>query len=121
LLAAEDGTLRGRANADEQTVEHVRILHAYAHILQQLYGIELGFEYPIILTVTDPETALDRHFRLNFDARFLEVKPNGELPQLSDMAHRRLMEHLANPQVLMDSSLQNVLPSTALPCSMPWK
>jgi hypothetical protein len=70
--------------------------------LQQVYGIELGFEYPIILTVTDPETALDRHFRLSFDARFLQVKPNGTLPQLSEVAHRRLMAHLADPQVLME-------------------
>jgi hypothetical protein len=102
LLLAADGTLRGRVNADEQTVEHVRILHAYAYILQQVYGIELGFEYPIILTVTDPETALDRHFRLNFDARFLEVKLNGTLPQLSEAARQRLMAHLADPQVLME-------------------
>ena len=102
LLVGENGVLRGRVNADEQTVYHVRILHAYAFILQQVYGIELGFEYPIILTVTDPETGLDRHFRLDFDGRFLEVKSVGEPPLLSEAAHRRLMANLADPQVLME-------------------
>jgi hypothetical protein len=102
LLVGKNGVLRGRVNADEQTVYHVRILHAYAFILQQVYGIELGFEYPLILTVTDPETGLDRHFRLNFDGRFLEVKPVGEPPLLSEVTHRRLMANLADPQVLME-------------------
>jgi hypothetical protein len=39
---------------------------------------------------------------LNFDARFLEVKLNGTLPQLSEAARQRLMAHLADPQVLME-------------------
>jgi hypothetical protein len=103
LLVGENGVLRGRVNADEQTVHHVKILHAYAFILQQVYGIEIGFEYPIILTVADPETGLDRHFRLNFDGRFLEVRPvGGEPPLLSEAARRRLMANLADPQVLME-------------------
>jgi hypothetical protein len=102
LLVEDNGMLRGRVNADEQTVDHVRILHAYAFVLQQVYGIELDFEYPIILTVPDPQTALDRHFRLTFDGRFLTVKTVGEPPLLSETSHRRLMANLADPHVWME-------------------
>jgi hypothetical protein len=102
LLVGNNGALHGRVNADAHTVDHVRVLHAYAFILQQVYGIELGFEHPIILTVIDPDTGLDRHFRLNFDGRFLHVRPVGDPPPLSEASHRRLMANLADPQVLME-------------------
>jgi hypothetical protein len=102
LLVGDNGMLHGRINADEQTVDHVRILHAYAFVLQQVYGIELDFDYPIIFTVTDPQTALDRHFRLTFDGRFLTVKTVGEPPPLSEASHRRLMANLADPHVWME-------------------
>ena len=102
LLMADDGTLRGRVHVDEQTVDHVRVLHAYVFLLQQVYGIELDFDYPFILTATDPDTGLDRHFRMNFDGRFMEVKAVGEVPALTDEAKRHLLANLADPRVLME-------------------
>jgi hypothetical protein len=36
-------------NMDGQTLAQVKILHAYAFILQKVYGIDLDFEYPLIL------------------------------------------------------------------------
>jgi hypothetical protein len=102
LLMAEDGSLRGWVNVDEQTVHHVRILHAYVFVLQQVYGIDIDFEYPLILTAVDPDTGLDRHFRMNFDGRFMEVKTVGEVKPLSDEAKKRLLANLADPQVLME-------------------
>jgi len=101
LLMADDGTLRGRLNVDAQTVAHVKILHAYAFILQRLYGIELDFEYPLIVTTTDPDTGLDRHFKPNLDGRFVEVKTVGEVPRLTADAKQHLLANLADPQVLM--------------------
>jgi hypothetical protein len=101
-LADDDGTLRGCMNTDVQTLAHVKILHAYAFILQKVYGIELDFEYPLIFTITDPHTGLDRHFKPNLDARFVELKTVGEVPPLTDEAKQRLMANLANPCILME-------------------
>jgi hypothetical protein len=101
-MAEADGTLRVRMNADLQTVSQVRILHAYAFILQQVYGITVDFEYPLIFTTTDPDTGLDRHFKPNLDGRFVEVKTVGEIPRLTDAAKQHLMANLADVSVLMD-------------------
>ena len=101
LLMADDGTLRGRVNVDAQTVAHVRVLHAYAFILQRVYGLNLDFEYPLIFTTTDPDTGLDRHFKPNLDERFVEVRTVGEVPPLTDDTKQHLLANLADPQVLM--------------------
>jgi hypothetical protein len=102
LLMGEDGYLCGRVNVDAQTVDHVRLLHAYAFILSQIYGINIDFEYPFVLTTTDPDNGLERHFRMNFDGRFMRVKPVNDVPLLTDAMRQRLLANLADPQVLMD-------------------
>ena len=66
LMLSDDGFVTGRMNVDEQTVNHVKLLHTYAFVLFMIYGIELDFEYPLIYSAADPETGLDRHFRLKF-------------------------------------------------------
>jgi len=101
-MADEDGTLRGRMNTDVQTLAQVKILHAYAFVLQKVYGIELDFENPLIFTTTDPHTGLDRHFKPNLDGRFIEIKTVGEVPQLTDEARQQVLANLANPHLLME-------------------
>jgi GAF domain-containing protein len=101
VLASRDGGLEGRVNANPETVTMVRLLHAYALILLRLYGIELRVEYPIVFTASDPETRLDRHFKVLFDRTFLEVEAVGELPELTDETRRRLQSQLMNPDELM--------------------
>jgi hypothetical protein len=95
-MADEDGTLRGRMNTDGQTLAQVKILHAYAFILQQVYGIDLDFEYPLIFTTTDPHTGLDRHFKPNLDGRFVEIKTVREVPPLTAEATQQVLANLAH-------------------------
>src|SRR5262244_651838 len=99
-MADDDGTLRGRMNMDGQTLAHVRILHAYAFILQKVYGLDL--EYPLIFTTTDPHTGLERHFKPNLDVRFIEIKTVGKAPPLTDEARQQVLANLANPHLLME-------------------
>jgi hypothetical protein len=100
-MAEEDGTLRGRMNMDGQTLAQVKILHAYAFILQKIYGIDLDFAYPLIFTTTDPQTGLERHFKPNLDGRFIEIKTVGEVPHLTDEAKQQVLANLADPHRLM--------------------
>src|SRR5215471_19607025 len=101
-MADDDGTLRGRMNIDGQTLAQVKILHAYAFILQKVYGIDLDFAYPLIFTTTDPQTGLERHFKPNLDGRFLAIKTVGEVPPLTDEAQQQVLANLANPHLLME-------------------
>jgi hypothetical protein len=101
LLSGPDGFLLGRVDADPSLLAHVRLLHAYSLILQRVYGIALGVEYPWVSIVTDPETGLDRHFKLLLDRRFLEVDVVGEAPVLTAEARQRLRSQMGDPAALM--------------------
>src|SRR6185436_15362122 len=43
-----------------------------------------------VFTSTDPATTLERHFRLDFDWRFVDVKLDGPAPKLGDAMRRQL-------------------------------
>ena len=101
IFTRDDGYIQGRINVDGQTVDHVKVLHAYAYILQHFYDIQLDFDYPLIFTAIDPDTGLDRHFRIDFDARFTTVKTIGPLPSLTEADKQHLLANLADPNELM--------------------
>src|SRR5262245_2875627 len=82
-LLDEQRTLRARISADADTVSMVRMLFAYRIILRRLYDIELDVDYPLIFTTTDAGTGLDRHFKMHFDQRFVDVAPVGAAPALT--------------------------------------
>ena len=101
LLAGPDGALQFRMDADIALVLQVRILNAYSLILERVYGFDLGIEFPWVAVITDPDTGLDRHFKLITSRRFLDVDVVGEAPALSDADLRGLRAHAADPAVLM--------------------
>jgi len=102
LLADSDGVLRGRVNIDERMIAMGRLMRAYALILKKYYDLELGLDYPLIITVTDPASGLERHFSLQLDWRFLDVETVGDPPPLTDADRRRLHATPGDPQLLME-------------------
>jgi GAF domain len=89
LLMTEDGKLHGRFNMDERLVAAMRRAYAYALILKRVYNIDFDVDYPVIITGADPETGLDRHFRIFFDLQFVQVETVGPVPPLpADVEHR---------------------------------
>jgi hypothetical protein len=99
-LLHEDGRLKGRINLDEAFLGAVRRGHAYALVLQRLYGLDVELDYPLILGVPDARTGLDRYFRLFFDWQFVDVEVQGELPLLSDEARGQLRARLLDGDYL---------------------
>jgi hypothetical protein len=104
-LLHEDGRLRGSFNVEASLVEKVRRAHAYALILQNLYGIRVELDYAATLTVADAVTGLDRHFRLLFDGQFVQVEADGPPPPLPPDFQRQLRTSLFD-----GSYLEAVLP-----------
>ncbi len=102
FLTGDGERISGRLNVDAHTVRHVKLLYAYLCILRKHYDIELDFDYPLIFTASDLDTGLDRHFRMNFDPRFLQIKFAGEPPRLTDQDKHYLTSHIADPAVLME-------------------
>src|SRR6267142_2012467 len=89
-LMNDDATLRGRVNGEEQRLAASKLLLAYELILERTYGIDLGVEIPLVFTSEDPATSLDRHFRLDFDWRFVDVKLEKPAPKLTEGMRRQL-------------------------------
>jgi hypothetical protein len=105
-LRGADGVLQGSINVDESTAVGVHVLSAYEIVLRQIYGIELGLDYPIVLSVPWPLVGFKRHFKLAFDPRFIEVRARGPVPPLPPNASEWLREAL-----LDRASLDEILPA----------
>ena len=101
LFLAEDGTFRGRMNIEPSTLNAMRLLRAYALVLARVYSIDLDLDYSFIFSVADPDTGLDRHFKAQFDLRFVEVVPVGPTPPLTDEDRRRLHGNLLDCDFLL--------------------
>src|SRR5262245_40422168 len=108
-LMNDDGTLRGRVNVSEQRLGAAKLLLAYELILERTYGIDLGVEIPVVFTSQDPATTLERHFRLDFDWRFVDVKLDGPAPKLTEAMRR----HLESGNVELDQLRDLVPPDRA--------
>ncbi|HWP46024.1 MAG TPA: GAF domain-containing protein [Candidatus Limnocylindrales bacterium] len=98
----EDKNFIGRTHLDERAMTYGTLLKAYSQILQKFYDVKFEFEYPLIFTTRDPETGLDRHFKLNFDPRFCEVKKVGEVKLLTDEEKKYLFNNLTNLKTWME-------------------
>lgn len=97
LLFDGTGYMQGRIKAQPEAVAEVRALYAFAAVLEKVYGIDLDVVYPLVVAVTDPETGLDRYFRIEFDRQFIEVVPQGAVPPITPEVRAQLPERLARP------------------------
>jgi hypothetical protein len=102
LFIGEGGVLRGRVNMDLAALGVMRRMKAYALVLERVYGIALGLDYLLTLTVPDPDTGLERHFKVELDTRFIEVAPVGEAPPLGEDVRQRLHGDLLDPELLRE-------------------
>lgn len=91
-LMGPDGRLQGHVGTDAAAMADTRLRYAYALILDQVYGIKTSVESSRVFTVAERETGLDRHFRMLFDWRFIEVIPVGPAPEIPEEVRRRLAQ-----------------------------
>jgi hypothetical protein len=100
LLLDADGFVQGWVNLDPDAAVRGRLLYAYDAILRRHYGITLDVDYPLILAARDPDSGLERHFRIQLDTRFLDVRPTAPLPPLDEVTRLRLVRGGAVPELL---------------------
>ncbi len=101
-LLGPDDLPRGRLNFDPQTLIRMRLLNGYSLILKRVYDMELVVDFPVVFTVTCPETGLERHFKTSFDQRFVEVETIGPAPALDADARQRLRSQITDVEVLQE-------------------
>lgn len=81
---------------------------AYNVALGWLYGVEADIHYPMVLTLEDEDSGLQRHLQVGLDPRFVRVEPTGPLPELTDEDIASLLSDPSNLELWMDK-----LPPTA--------
>ncbi|MDZ4711672.1 MAG: hypothetical protein SGI89_05035 [bacterium] len=63
----------GEFNIDMNTFNWGKNVSAYISILNSIYGLNINFEFPIVYKYTDPQTGLDRYYKLNMANEFMDV------------------------------------------------
>ncbi len=98
----ENGRLKGKINVGRKQFDRGRVIRAYLFILEQFYGIKQRIDYPVIRIVQDPDTGLDRHFKIEMDFRFVEIHALKTPRELTEEERHRLREHVTEPEVLRE-------------------
>jgi hypothetical protein len=75
---------------------------AYNLVISRLYGVEPDFDYPIVVTLEDPETGLARHLRLRWDTRFVEVAARDDVRSVTEAELDRVLAEPMNIALWME-------------------
>src|SRR5262245_36588522 len=102
LLLDGNDTLQGWLNLDAEAAAHGRLLHAYDKILRSHYDMTLSVDYPLILAARDPDSGLKRHFRLQFDSRFVEARALRPVAPLDAETRQQILRGGTAPQRLAE-------------------
>jgi hypothetical protein len=94
-------------NINTELFEIGKVVSTYAGILKKIYDIDMTVVFPLIRTIQDKNTGLDRYFKMNLDDRFLDVKIMGELPQITKEQITLISENMMN----LDSWFEILPPS----------
>jgi len=89
-LLDDAGRVRGTVNLDVERLMQARLRFAYKVILARVYDIHVDIDHPFIISAPDTATGLLRHYRITFDATFLDAKVEGAAPVLTAADRARL-------------------------------
>ena len=95
-----DGQVRGALKQPKQDVAHFHRLRAFWLILDKVYGISHGRNIPVIRSIVDADTGLDRYYRILPDWQFLTVRTPGTPKPLTSEHRDLILENIDNPKVL---------------------
>jgi hypothetical protein len=94
LFCDDEGNFSSNLNINEELFDKGSLISIFSAILNNFYGINMPIVYPIIKTITDKNTGLERYFKMNLDNRFMEMKIKGELPEIKNEDIVKLSENI---------------------------
>jgi hypothetical protein len=94
LFVDENGGFTRDLNVSQAYFDIGKIVTVYASILRRVHNIDMTIIVPLIRTITDKDTGLDRYFKMNMDDRFIDVNINGTLPEITKEQITRLVENV---------------------------
>lgn len=103
LFIDEDKNFDYKLSITEDQFKAGGVTAIYSGILREFYNIDMTMIMPIIRTITDSDTGLERYFKLNMDNRFTKVNLLGKLPEVTQEQVMILSENMYNPQVWFET------------------
>lgn len=100
LFLSSDGSVRGGLKKPDQDTVLFHRLRAYWLLLDKVYGISNGRSIPVIRTVKDPESGLERYYQMQPDWQFLRVQSQDTPQPLSAETRRLITENIDDPEAL---------------------
>ncbi|MDQ3022198.1 MAG: GAF domain-containing protein [Bacteroidota bacterium] len=83
IIKITNGNIEGELNIDAASYNFGKAISGFAVILAEFYGVDLKFDFPLVYKINDPETGLDRYFKMNVAVEFIDVIAKGELKPLT--------------------------------------
>ena len=102
LLKFKDDLLIKKLNIDLKTYKLGKIISAYVAILQKFYDIHISLEFPMIVNFLDPDSGLERYYKLNHAAEFVELRKSGKLKKLSKEENNLVQANILNVKLLKE-------------------
>jgi len=84
IIKITDGIIEGELNIDLASYNFGKIISGYAGILSRFYDVHLNFDFPLVYKILDPVNGLDRYFKLNGAAEFVEILNKRKLKKFSN-------------------------------------
>lgn len=96
----EDMSFKGNVNVDYETMSKIVTIISFSAILQKIYGVKFeDYIYPITATIKDPDTGLDRIFKMNIDGRFIDIVVKNKVEPLTPGQIETLRLNLTDVEV----------------------
>lgn len=96
LFVDENGGFTRDLNVSQAYFDIGKIVTVYASILKSVHNIDMTIVVPLIRTITDKDTGLERYFKMNLDNRFIDVNILGTLPDITQEQVTQLAENVFN-------------------------
>ena len=94
LFVDEFGGFTKDLNVSQAFFDIGKIVTVYASILRRVHNIDMTIIVPLIRTINDKDTGLERYFKMNLDDRFIDVNINGTLPEITKEQVTKLAENV---------------------------
>ncbi|MFZ1321087.1 MAG: GAF domain-containing protein [Ignavibacteria bacterium] len=94
IIMNNGNEIEGELNIDDISFNFGTTIGGFAIILNQVYGFDFRFEFPIIYKIPHPETGLDRYYKLNMANEFADVKVLGKLKNFTDKERLEIYDRI---------------------------
>ncbi|MFA6222848.1 MAG: GAF domain-containing protein [Desulfomonilaceae bacterium] len=95
-----DGSIKGRPFPDEEAYNRDRILKAYLMVLKKFYDIDSDLDLPLIRIVPDPDTGLDRYYKIITQTKFVEPHSPTPVRDLTEDERSKIRENILDLESL---------------------